>query len=373
MSYLKQYHLRIKTLSPVFIGSGDSLTKKEYLFIPQRKEIRFVNQQKLFQLLEFKNLLSAYEDFILGNQKDLYFWMSSQHLKQDEIRSVQSYSVYAGNAMDTASGYNLTGIQLFVKDAYGRPYIPGSSLKGAIRTAILADMTYKRNYTDRISGYLDKLNSNKWRKEFQQESENVETECLNLLKYYDSYGKEVSAKNAVTSVMKGIQITDGKPLSIDALTLCKKVDFSINGNPGKTNVARECIRPGVVSEHVLTLDRQVLGAANLDVSSIQSAIQHAFEIQSRYFLSHFPKIRGMDATPSNGTELFLGGGAGFASKTILYSMLKDESLPLTAELMKRSAAHHEEDIEKGVSPHMLKCTQYDGKFYLMGRCEVEIS
>lgn len=373
MNYLQQYRLRVKTLSPVFIGSGASLTKKEYLFVPQSKEIRFVNQQQLFHLLESKKLTSAYEDFILGKQKDLYIWMTSQNLKQEEICSVQSYSIYAGDAMDTSSGFNLTGIQLFMKDAWNHPYIPGSSLKGAIRTAILAELTSKRNYATRLWDYKKKLNNNS-PEIFKCESKKVEAECLHLLKYHDNRGHEISASNAVNSVMKGIQITDGKPLSSDCLTLCSKVDISTKGEPKSINTARECIRPGFISEHLLTLDTQILAEANLNVPAIQNAIHRAYEIQDQYFLSRFPKIQGMDTTPSNGFELFLGGGAGFASKTILYSMLKGDSLSLTAGLMKHQFPqhYHDQDVERGVSPHMLKCTRYDGKFYLMGRCEIEI-
>lgn len=34
----------------------------------------------------------------------------------------------------------MNDLNTFVKDAFGRPYIPGSSLKGALRTAILNDL-----------------------------------------------------------------------------------------------------------------------------------------------------------------------------------------------------------------------------------------
>lgn len=373
MKYLKQYHLKLKTLSPLFIGSGDSLTKKEYLFLPQSKKICFVNLQKLFKLLESKNQTDAYEAFVLSEQKDLYAWLVGKNFTQEKIHSVQSYSVDAGNAMDTANGFNLTGIQLFVRNGLGYPYVPGSSIKGAIRTAILANLTSKGNYEHQLGSYRDALKRNT-HEPLKYESKEVEAECLNSLQFYDNHGNKIPRKNEVTSIMRGIQISDGKPLTSKCMTLCAKIDVNTEGKSKKIDVARECICPGTISEHLLTLDTQILAEAHLDIPAIRNAICRAYEIQSQYFLSKFPRTH-IDSTSSNGFELFMGGGTGFLSKTMLYPMLKDDGLSLTTELMKRQFPnhYHDSDATRGVSPHMLKCTQYDGRLYLMGRCEVEIS
>ena len=33
---------------------------------------------------------------------------------------------------------------------------------------------------------------------------------------------------------------------------------------------------------------------------------------------------------------------------------------------------HEKDLLYGVSPHILKCTRYQGKEYMMGQCEMTL-
>ena len=33
---------------------------------------------------------------------------------------------------------------------------------------------------------------------------------------------------------------------------------------------------------------------------------------------------------------------------------------------------HYKDLRLGVSPHILKCTRYKGKEYMMGQCEINI-
>lgn len=374
MSFLKQYRLQLRTLSPVFIGSGMSLSKKEYIFISKARQVLFVDLHKFFNLLESKRLFKAYEDFVMSGQKDLYVWLMSQKITQDEIQSIKSYAIHAGNAMVTASGTNLTEIQLFVKDNYNHPYIPGSSLKGLIRTAILAAITEKKDYGSQCLNYSNQIREKSGKKILNQEAEGIETDCLNILNLQDKQGRAIFQSNDVNSIMKGIQVSDSRPLAQDCLTVCAKVDYGTNGLPKSINTARECIKPGITIEHTLTLDTQILAAGKMDENTILNSICDFYAMQNQHFLSKFAAVKAMDVSTSNGCELFLGGGTGFVSKTIVYPMLKEKGLSLTAQLMQKQFPDHfhVKDIEKGVSPHMLKCTKYDGKIYLMGRCEVSI-
>lgn len=76
----------------------------------------------------------------------------------------------------------------------------------------------------------------------------------------------------------------------------------------------------------------------------------------------------------------MGGGCGYATKTFAYPLLGwggvetvskiiDSTLPFRA----RDQHKHRLDRQKGVSPHMLKCTQYQKRLYEMGACSVAIA
>lgn len=76
----------------------------------------------------------------------------------------------------------------------------------------------------------------------------------------------------------------------------------------------------------------------------------------------------------------MGGGCGYAAKTFTYPLLGrggvetvskiiDSTLPFRA----RDQHKHRLDRQKGVSPHMLKCTQYQKQLYEMGACSVAIA
>lgn len=56
---------------------------------------------------------------------------------------MESWADYRMNTGDIVSGRRLSLLDTFIKDLYGCPYIPGSSLKGALRTILLVYMIHK--------------------------------------------------------------------------------------------------------------------------------------------------------------------------------------------------------------------------------------
>ena len=91
------------------------------------------------------------------------------------------------------------------------------------------------------------------------------------------------------------------------------------------------------------------------------------------FQSKFPRCdRGKPNT------VFLGGGRGFVSTTVVYPMFGErEGIEITKDIFDRTGVpqdhKHYKDTRMRVSPHILKCTRYLGKEYMMGQCEIDIS
>ena len=62
--------------------------------------------------------------------------------------------------------------------------------------------------------------------------------------------------------------------------------------------------------------------------------------------------------------VWLGGGAGFVSKTVIYSLFGDDGIKLVPEIFAKTGVQnhkHNKDKSLGVSPHILKLTSYRGK------------
>ena len=75
--------------------------------------------------------------------------------------------------------------------------------------------------------------------------------------------------------------------------------------------------------------------------------------------------------------VWLGGGVGYVSKTSVYPLLGyQKGVKTVSHIMKKTVHEgwkkHANDVRNGVSPHMLKCTEYQGNVYEFGRCKIAI-
>ncbi len=114
---------------------------------------------RLYRFLQEKRLTDAYESFMLNERNDFSDWLRTYHILDEQCRPWIAYTLDSGDAVFATRGKK--EIATFVKDAYGCPYVPGSSLKGALRTALLAAMImeqpqqFQRNRQEVRSARLD--------------------------------------------------------------------------------------------------------------------------------------------------------------------------------------------------------------------------
>lgn len=383
MSEMQHYTLRLKALSPIYIGAGDSYGRKSTVFLPRRNCVIVLNMKKLTRLLDSHRLLDDYVKFMQSTDRDLNKWLISGGVAQQEILEAAQYEIDAGDMFRNRNAGGISTLNFFIKDVYHKPYIPGSSVKGAVRSAILAALMERHPRAEEhfqtaireLDHCMDR--NDRFRKlTLQRQSQTLEAEQLHKLILYDEKGTEVEQSNAVLSVMRGLSISDSKPLELSDLILCSREYLYKNGlvkTQNKNSMAWECIRPGTVIEHILTLDPAILEQAKITPQIIIQSVRKFYEIQYHFFLSKF-NAESLDKTPAR-TVLLLGAGTGFASKSFAYPLFGNNGLEYTSKLMaKQFPKHfHDQDMAKGVSPHTLKCARCNGKLYMMGRCEVEIT
>jgi len=187
----------LETLTPVFIGSGESIEPYEY-FIKDR--FYRINLPKFILSLDKANK----EEFLKISSSDMI--KTRNFIKEMvDTSKVQEYSmeidsdvleVYEDKKNDPN---NQLSIQTFIKTS-SRPFIPGSSVKGAIRTALLYSMTTKP----------------------LPESGNIEKDVFEY-------------KNPQDDPFRVLKISDSLPLSFDDMkiynvkTFSKKDRFSASG------------------------------------------------------------------------------------------------------------------------------------------------
>jgi CRISPR-associated protein Csm5 len=380
LGHLERHRLRIKTLSPIYIGSGLKLNKKEYIYMPNGQRIIFVHFDKLITFLDRKKLLHLFEKFMIDQDENngLYDWLQRQKINEEQYREFSNYSIKAGNALGI--GIPFREIHTFVKNSHGEPYLPGSSVKGAIRTAIAAN--FLMDQRPRFSRNLHEIETQakvqrkgKYYLKTQAESlENTLFRKLNLVN---------NRKNAVNDILRGIQISDSLPINSEKLILCLKIDRRKDGTSNINNrnqatglLFRECIQPQTEIEASLTLDHSVLKGTGISVDFIKEALDEFEENYYESFASQFTgKPEDAEYKCREGFPLIIGGGVGFASKTLIYPLAdqRERGVKIVSQILSKQfpANHkHTQDVSLGVSPHIIKFTKVNNKNYPMGYCEV---
>ena len=196
-------------VSPELPAQKYEYLKKEYVFLPSRMagisqdQVMLLDETKFFQLLLERGLADKYERFMLGPQTDLYRFLTAECcLSLNDIRAVSRYHICAADALD--ADHSLKEIHAFVRGADGRVYIPGSSVKGALRTAILTDMILSDTAPQPALGDT--------RKGFP-EGNYLYTLALKR----DRDGRAVN--DAVNSILRGISISDSLPVADSCMML----------------------------------------------------------------------------------------------------------------------------------------------------------
>ena len=369
--YQDTFTIRLKTISPVYVGSGREIDKKEYLYV-SRTEIGVLDFERFFMFIQSRRLGKEFESFLITDTKGkLKDWLDRFRI---EIKDIKPYLKYILPCGDTSLNRG-TKVQImeFSRDPYGMPFIPGSSLKGLLRTMFLYENVLseeskfekdKNSVRRAITESKQRMGNRGDRRMLQRESRNLEVSVFNTL---DRDKERIS--DARNDILSGLVVGDSKPLSNDFLILAQKVDRAVDGTEKKMNILRESLKPDTVVEFPITIDKDISAYTREDIFE---AVHRFVDCYNDSFVS---KFSGMDILPEN--TVILGGGSGFVPKTINYALFGDkEGTRINMDIFERTgvpAVHkHSDDVRKGVSPHIIKCTYHEGKLYQMGLCQFAI-
>lgn len=408
---LEVYDIELEVVTPVYVGSGIEIQPNEYLFDPNTKKVSIIDFEKLFEKILEKNAIDEYEAFASSTSKDLErFLKNTLRLTKREINDLTKRTI---NSEDVSYrfGRNRRGflskqrIQSFARDAKNRPYVPGSSIKGALRTAILTRFIW-----DELKGDGSPLDLKKLIDEFEGESvkkgryRDTKERNFNWDRLYkDStfpensilstleFSEDNKTSSTSRSIMRGVSISDSEPLSNEDIILVGKEEIHFDGHPTQINLVREALRPGTKIKATLSLDRKIV-KDNLTIHDILDSIAAHSEFLTANIDNNF-KSPSNTFTGIPDDYLILGGGTGFFSKTLDY-ILYANNIPIEANpnnkdnfdyavtLVRNYMSdqfdngrldHKHRYKDKEISPHIKKYTSYKGRYYPMGYTKVKVS
>lgn len=275
---IKTYRLILRTMAPVHIGNGESYTSKEYIY--ENGYYYFPDMGKLYQEVEKQGprITEAFESFLMqsGNNNSRNSRLND-FLRQQQIKSRDFYGYKikeTGFEQDkekkTPKG-SLNEIVAFVKDPYGQVYIPGSSLKGAIRTIL-------------INSYF-KTNTISW---------------------------GAKKNNPFDDVFHNIRVSDSEIIPSEQLTLAQKWDYSPKRNGAKPlPIHRESLLPFTVLEFTIT----AIGEQAINL--MEQLGTYSFEHYKEYKKKLLTKFPDRLIQKNIQYPLYLGAGSGFWTKTYI--------------------------------------------------------
>lgn len=359
-SYLEQYEIVLETIGPVHIGCNSSIGKKEYIARRDKGQIQILDPKHFWEGIISRGLQDQYCDLIMKEKRSIQEWLIEHKISNKDVQPWISHTLYSEDR--DLFRYLKAGIQLCIKDAYGKPYIPGSSLKGAIRTAVLnRDIWIHPEKYDVVKRSIEAIKYKKSKSYLQKEVRQIEEIGFCTL------DRRSQKRDIANDYFAGLYVGDSAPLSEKDLTLFVKADLSLKGNHRKINLVREAIKPGTKIHIPLTIDTRL---CKITIEQIMESLQTNEEIYQRYFLNKFRKEK-----QDNGPVIYLGGGAGYGTKTVMYSILKEKSLRVVGTMldgMTNGKHHHKEDVKLGVSPHVKKITFYNNSVKDVGKCRISI-
>ncbi len=395
---IKHYEITLTTLGPVHIGSGKNLGKKDYFIVHNNTNI--LDSIKFYKKLT-SNQKMQYESFLEDEFSNLTDFITKQNLVS-LANECTSYKITGFKPEQRRNRNIYHDVNQFIRDGQGDPYVPGSSLKGIIRTIILGYLVSENSlaFTDLVDPSRKDYGSRK-----------LEDKVFVKRKL-------VKSTEVDYNLMQYISVSDSKVLRNDDLMFAKKFDMFSFNDPNRTtkegnelNIYKESIKPGIDITFKIEIDEDNLtfksknGYFAINANNLVLLIRNYYWYYKNYIMESF--------TESDDHEdeiVYLGGGSGFGTKTINVQLYKDKTIHKNAQIlyknfptrisdtykyanvlrreiknagfdpktmnprgkMKKNDHRHWQYESFGVSPHTLKCTKIDGNIYEFGKCKISI-
>ncbi|MBO8159674.1 type III-A CRISPR-associated RAMP protein Csm5 [Thermosyntropha sp.] len=411
----KSYRMKLKVLTPLFIGGGNesNLSRTNYIFDEKASVVYILDEAKFIKFLFTKKLLDEYAHYVQTNSSDkksnfnnlhLSKWLTRNGLKNFSL--ISSYQIKIEKDQDLN---DLNDISCFIKNGLKKPYIPGSSIKGSLRSLIIGEfiksqMTKDQNlkkywdsleynfidyFTDYVK-YMKNQNKKKDKKIIKEKEKNINQQLSKMNNFINSQTPQIKfekkVNNSLADAFRGIMISDSFPLKNEDLFITRSLRLSTYKKNGKhlkkLPLYIEYLKPGTEAEFLLTLNHDLLGKSGMKdpLTLINRAIQiqeqnipalcgekvfHplAKEENINYFYSYDAEIK---------PNLVLGGQTGFNHKTLIYH-ISSNSLNITRSILEKSFPKHQHLVlDKKTSPRTLKLAFYEGKHYVTGMCRLEL-
>ena len=329
MSNIIRNKMKLEVLTPLHIGGADyksKLDKKEYIFDKDKKTLTLIDNEKFIAFLIKKNLFEKYIAYIENNVNAKVMVQNRNinllnFLKANNIdKDIQDFRKKAPIKLDM-NIENMNDIKLMLRDVQGKPYIPGTSIKGALINLLLVDYIIKNREKFSkekriILSECKKINDDRSIRGLKNDIKKIVNQIEKSIIYSDNKSLEKSKKF-------GISVSDSYSYSNTRTNFYQDIDEKRTNKPGEDKsrpmpVAREYIIANSIFDFDITLDIDLLEESKLKIKNIDDLID-SIENAMSYLIDVLE-----DKNSPRTENLVLGANTGFLQKTIVYALFEDE-------------------------------------------------
>ena len=282
----RTFQFSLLAMAPIHIGNGDKYTSREFIY--ENGYFYFPDMGKFYNRMVEKGYDQKFERFLQETKPSPRNNRLISFLEDNRIsdRNFGGYRIIE-TKLETNNNYlrggALNQVSKFIRDSFGNPYIPGSSLKGAIRT-ILMNTNPDWNNKNVV----------------QDEKENK-----SLIPWGAKKGQDYD------DLFNAIRVSDSKPFSNDRLILVQKWDHKAKPPRAKSiPLYREAIVPSTKINFTITTTTKEAGIL---IEELGKRAQAFYKAYKNFFLSDFPENK---IQPNLQYPIYLGAGSGAWTKTI---------------------------------------------------------
>jgi CRISPR-associated protein Csm5 len=346
MKWREPITLTVRILSPVVIGTGERCNPLGF-FVADDGRVWVVDERKFIEVLIERGLAEGFRIWLeeqlpqnrRPNLKGFFDERKIQAEKRTEIlRASVAYVLPLVSLRQRMLRFNLC-----LKTPDHRPYIPGSELKGAIRTAVLAKML-----NDDV---------NLLRQLAQNLRPNMTKGQMNALWQGNEWlllRRNQNDRDAHNDLFRGIAISDSEPLPTNALRIYAAKRLNMSGN---VTVFVEAIAPNSETKVTLSVacpDRwlQAIGLTDkagwLDWTKLAHALyEHSNAvldfIAKKFPAREFPQVHAKaqklkEQNKPDEPLVCLGWGQGFLSITMTEPLLRHPKYREAYETLRQAMA-----------------------------------
>ena len=282
----RTFQFTLLAMAPIHIGNGEKYTSREFIY--ENGYFYFPDMGKFYNRMVEKGYDHKFERFLQETKPNARNNRLISFLEDNRIsdRNFGGYRIIE-TKLETNNNYlrggALNQVSKFIRDPFGNPYIPGSSLKGAIRTIL---MNTNPDWNNKNVLQCKKENKS-------------------LIPWGAKKGQDYD------DLFNAIRVSDSKPFSNKSLILVQKWDYKAKPPLAKPlPLYREAIAPSTKINFTITTTTKEAGIL---IEELGKRAQAFYKEYKNFFLSDFPENK---IQPNIQYPIYLGAGSGAWTKTI---------------------------------------------------------